>query len=266
MTVAATSGAAPQDGGSAARNRRKEAGEPADRPPTVKRDRVRRHLLKVIENAGPGTGLASERELAAELGVSRPTVRAAIDELTRTGLLVRQRGRGTFTSPQKVTQELATGLAVPPAEGHWTSRVVAFAVSPAPRSLAGELELEPGAPVLRVTRVRHVDDEPIAIEHLALPAALVPGLRPADLETGNFYRLLRERFGIAVADAVQTIEPAVTNPDQADLLEIAVYAPILHIERLTRDDEGRIVELTRSAYRGDRYRITSKLRFDAESG
>ncbi|MEU4520626.1 GntR family transcriptional regulator [Amycolatopsis sp. NPDC024027] len=261
-----TSGAPPQAGGSATRNPRNEAGEPADRPPTVKRDRVRRHLLKVIENAGPGTGLASERDLAAELGVSRPTVRAAIDELTRTGLLVRQRGRGTFTSPHKVTQELATGLAVPPAEGHWTSRVVAFAVSPAPRSLAGELELEPGTPVLRVTRVRYVDDEPIAIEGLALPASLVPGLRPADLEAGNFYRLLRERFGIAVQDAVQTIEPAVTDPGQAELLEIAVYAPILHIERLTRDTTGRIVELTRSVYRGDRYRITSNLRFDAESG
>jgi GntR family transcriptional regulator len=240
--------------------------EPADRPPTVKRDRVRRHLLKVIENAGPGTGLASERDLATELGVSRPTVRAAIDELTRTGLLVRQRGRGTFTSPQKVTQELATVLAVPPAEGHWTSRVVAFGSAPASRSLAADLEREPGTPVLRVTRVRHVDDEPIAIEQLALPASLVPGLSPADLETGNFYRLLRERFGIAVQDAVQTIEPAVTNPEQAELLEIAVYAPILHIERQTRDTTGRVVELTRSVYRGDRYRITSKLRFDAESG
>ena len=93
-----------------------------------------------------------------------------------------------------------------------------------------------------------------------------PGLAPADLETGNFYRLLRERFGITVRDAAQTIEPAVTNPGQAELLEIAVYAPVLHIERLTRDTTGRIVELTRSVYCGDRYRITSKLRFDAESG
>jgi len=240
-----------------------------DRTPTVKRDRVRRHLLSVIENAGPGTGLASERDLAQELGVSRPTVRAAIEELTRTGLLVRQRGRGTFTSPHKVTQELAgttAGLAVPPAEGHWTSRVVAFTTTPASPPRAARLEIEPGSPVLRVTRVRDVDDEPIAIERLELPADLVPGLAQADMESGNFYQLLRERFGITVLDAVQTMEPAVTNPEQAELLDVPVYAPILQVERITRDTGGRIVELTRSVYRGDRYRITSKLRFDANSG
>jgi GntR family transcriptional regulator len=240
-----------------------------DRPPTAKRDRVRRHLLNVIEKAGPGTGLASERDLAQELGVSRPTVRAAIDELTRTGLLVRQRGRGTFTSPHKVTQELAgtaAGLGVPPAEGHWTSGVVGFTTAPASPPRAARLEIATGAPVLRVTRVRYVDDEPIAIERLDLPAELVPGLAPADMEAGNFYRLLRERFGITVAEAEQTMEPAVTNPEQAELLDVPVYAPILQVERVTRDTGGRIVELTRSVYRGDRYRITSKLRFDADSG
>lgn len=244
------------------------AEEPKDRSATVKRDRVRRHLLAVIENAGPGTGLASERDLAIELGVSRPTVRAAIDELTRTGLLVRQRGRGTFTSPHKITQELAstTEHALPPAEGHWTSHVVSFATVSASPPRASRLELAPGAPILRVTRVRYVDDEPIAIEKLELPASLVPGLTPADMETGNFYQLLRERFGITVLDAVQTMEPAVTNPEQAELLDVAVYAPILQVERLTRDTHGRIVELTHSVYRGDRYRITSKLRFDSASG
>ncbi|GAB3896985.1 GntR family transcriptional regulator [Kibdelosporangium lantanae] len=237
-----------------------------DRSPTVKRDRVRRHLLTVIANADPGTGLASERDLAAELGVSRPTVRAAIDDLTRTGLLVRQRGRGTFTSPQKVTQELTTATAVPPAEGHWTSEVVAFTTTPATPTRAARLELEPGAPVLHVTRVRYVDDEPIAIERIALPADLVPDLVPTDMESGNLYQLLRKRYGITVSDAVQTMEPAVTNPEQAELLDVPVYAPILQIERLTRDTTGRLVELTNSVYRGDRYRLTTHLRFDDQSG
>ncbi|WP_345364838.1 GntR family transcriptional regulator, partial [Actinoallomurus liliacearum] len=101
-------------------------------PSTPKRDRVRRHILDFVEKAGPGTSLPSERDLAQELGVSRPTIRAAIDELVRSGHLVRRHGRGTFTSPQKITQELSgsTGLAVPPAEGTWISRVVAFVVAP----------------------------------------------------------------------------------------------------------------------------------------
>ncbi|MCO6006931.1 GntR family transcriptional regulator [Actinoallomurus purpureus] len=237
-------------------------------PSTPKRDRVRRHILDVIEKAGPGTSLASERDLANELGVSRPTIRAAIDELVRSGLLVRQHGRGTFTSPQKITQELpgSTGLAVPPAEGTWISRVVAFTIAPAGWSRASRLSVEPDDEVLRVTRVRLVDGEPIAIERLELPAVLVPGLAPQDMETGNFYQLLRERYGINVTEAVQTLEPSVTNPEQADLLDVTPYFPIMCVERTTQDDTGRTIEYVQSAYRGDRYRITTKLHFDHTSG
>src|SRR5579875_2710630 len=107
----------------------------ARQPAKVKRDRVRRHLLDVIERSGPGTPLPPERDLAVELGVSRPTLRAAVDELTRIGLLVRQHGRGTFTNARKVSQELtgtsSNAFAVPPAEGMWTSRVLAFDTGPA---------------------------------------------------------------------------------------------------------------------------------------
>jgi GntR family transcriptional regulator len=240
------------------------------RPGTAKRDRVRRHILDVIEGAGPGTGLASERELALHLGVSRPTVRAAIEELARSGLLVRRHGRGTFTSPHKITQQLShstvSGLGVPPAEGDWTSHVVSFATAPAGRTRGARLDLDPDAPVLCVTRVRLVEDEPIAVEHLELPADLVPGLRPEDMEAGNFYRLLRERYGIQVAEAAQTLEPSVTNPEQADLLDVPAYFPIMCVERTTQDTTGRTIEHARSVYRGDRYRITSKLHFDHTSG
>ena len=244
--------------------------EPSVRkPPTVKRDLVRRHLMQVIGRSGPGTSLAPERDLATQLGVSRPTVRAAVEELVRGGLLVRRHGKGTFTSPHKVTQEMsgsADGLAVPPAEGDWTSRVVRFATAPAGPGRAARLGLGADAPVLRITRVRDVDGAPMSIEWLELPADLVPGLLPEDMEGGNFYRLLRERFQVVVSDAVQTLEPAVTNPEQAELLDVPVYAPVLQVERTTRDTTGRIVEFTRAVYRGDRYRITSRLRFDDTSG
>jgi GntR family transcriptional regulator len=71
---------------------------------------------------------------------------------------------------------------------------------------------------------------------------------------------------VSVREAVQSIEPSFTNPDQAELLDVPVYTPLLQIERTTRDTTGRIVEATRSVYRGDRYRITSSLRFDDSSG
>ncbi|PYC88512.1 GntR family transcriptional regulator [Streptomyces tateyamensis] len=243
--------------------------KPAPRA-TAKRDLVRAHLIDVIERSGPGTSLTAERDLAAELGVSRPTIRAAVEDLIRSGLLVRQHGRGTFTAPHKVTQEMTgtttNALAVPPAEGDWTSHVVSFATAPAGHARAARLGVEPDDGVLRVVRLRFVDGEAMSIERLELPAHLVDGLTAVDMEQGNFYHLLRERFRVTVHDAVQTVEPTVATPEQADLLDCPVYAPLLQITRVTRDTTGRTVEHAQAVYRGDRYRITSKLRFDASSG
>lgn len=242
----------------------------ARQPASVKRDRVRQHLLDVIERSGPGTPLPPERDLAVELGVSRPTLRAAVAELTRIGLLVRQHGRGTFTNAPKVSQELSgtssNAFAVPPAEGTWTSRVLAFDLGPAGAPRASRLSVSPAEPVLRVRRLRLVDGEPMAIERIDLPGALVPGLAAEDMESGNFYQLLRSRYEIVVSDAVQTIEPSVTDAEEAELLGVPTFAPVLLFERTTRDVAGRVVEFAHSVYRGDRYRITSKLRFDNSSG
>lgn len=236
----------------------------------MKRDQVREAVLDLIEGFGPGQALPAERDLAVRFGVSRPTVRAALDELTRTGVLVRQHGRGNFTSPRKVTQELSpasmTDFHVPPAGGDWSSRVVGFDVAPAGVRLGHTLMVSPSADVLTVTRVRVVADAPMALERIQVPHRLVPGLRPADMRSGSFYRLLRRRYRIAVTDAVQIVEPTVTDAAEAGLLGVPRYAPALAFLRTARDDTGRVVEFTRSIYRGDRYRITSHLRFDADSG
>jgi GntR family transcriptional regulator len=236
----------------------------------MKRDRVRRHLLDLIDQHHPGTPLPSERDLSAELGVSRPTLRTVIEELTQAGLLVRQHGRGTFTSPQKVTQQLSGttthALSVPPAEGTWLSQVLEFEAAPAGAQMGSKLQISPAEPVLRIKRLRLVDDAPIAIERLHLPHVLVPDLTPADMEAGNFYQLLRMRYEIAVTDAIQTIESTGTDQTEAQLLQVPLHAPALLFERTTRDSTGRTIEYVTSIYRGDRYRVTSTLTFDNTSG
>ncbi|MFC6081814.1 GntR family transcriptional regulator [Sphaerisporangium aureirubrum] len=236
----------------------------------LKRDRVRDFLLDFIADKRAGEAIPSERDLCKELGVSRPTLRAAIEDLVRSGLLVREHGRGTFTGPQRVTQALSAtaggSFYAPPAEGHWLSRVLEFGPVPAGPQLATRLQLSPADPVLRVVRLRIVDDEPMAIERIQLPHTLVEGLLPADMESGSFYRLLRERFGVDVRSAVQTMEATVTDETEAELLHVPQHFPALGVERTTRDATGRIVEFVRSIYRGDRYRVTSELYFDADSG
>jgi GntR family transcriptional regulator len=238
-------------------------------PTGLKRDRVRDFLLDLIADKEPGSAIPSERDLCRELGVSRPTLRAAIDGLVHRGILIREHGRGTFTGPRKVTQVLAAGSSsfhAPAAEGHWLSRILEFDSAPATARLAHRLQVSPADPVLRVVRLRTVDDEPIAIERIHLPHALVAGLGPDDMESGNFYQFLRTRFGVDVRSATQSIEPTVTDEIEAELLNVPQHAPALLIERTSRDSGGRIVEFTRSIYRGDRYRITSELHFDTSSG
>ncbi|GAA3196380.1 GntR family transcriptional regulator [Actinocorallia longicatena] len=236
----------------------------------LKRDRVRDYLLDLIEQFGPGTPLPAERDLAQELGVSRPTLRAAIEDLTQAGLLVRQHGRGTFTSPNKVNQQLSgtssNAFAVPPAEGNWISKVLEFETFPAGAPMGAKLQLSPSEPVLRIVRLRSVDDEPISIERIHVPYNLVRELVPGDMEEGNFYQLLRTNFDVTVSDAVQTVEPTVTDAEESALLHVPLHAPALLVERTTKDTTGRTCEFTRSIYRGDRYRVTSHLKFDTTSG
>ena len=98
----------------------------------------------------------------------------------------------------------------------------------------------------------------MAIEHLHLPADLVPSLSPGALESGDLYELLAAN-GVRVHEAVQAIEPTVVSDREARVLAVPTLSPALRFERLTTDDSGRPVEYVHSLYRGDRYRIVSRI-------
>ncbi|MFI6323445.1 GntR family transcriptional regulator [Nonomuraea sp. NPDC050556] len=229
-----------------------------------KRDQIREHLIALIEARAVGQAIPSERQLAAELEVSRPTLRAVVDDLVRDGWLVREHGRGVFVGTPKIAQQLVTGpvpglAAYPAAPGKWTSRVLDHSVVPAGTAIGSRLRVEAGTPVLRIARQRLVDDEPMALETIHVPNTLVPGLTREDVEAGSFYALLRERYDVVPTEADQIHEATIADPVQASLLGIGAGFPVLSLERVTRDQHGALFEYTRAIYRGDRYRLTSKL-------
>ncbi|MEV4638359.1 GntR family transcriptional regulator [Actinoplanes sp. NPDC049548] len=232
----------------------------------MRRAEVRERLLELIDSVAPGDALPSERDLSGELGASRPTVRAAIEELAREGLLVRRHGRGTFTNPHKISQDVPATANLPPAEGEWASEVLEFEVVPADARLGRRLGLSPGEDVVRALRRRLVDGEPMALEEIRIPRAVAPKLTSDDFADGTLYRHLRERHGVVPAEAVQTTEPTVTDATESRLLAVPLHSPALLFERTTTDARGRLIEFARSVYRGDRYRLTQHLRLGPDSG
>jgi len=225
-------------------------------------DAVRRGAIR------PGEALPSERDLAARMEMSRVTVRKAVQHLVREGLLVQRHGSGTYVAapPDRVEQSLSQltsftedmarrGMVV---HARWLARGL-YAPSPE-ETLA--LGLGADASVARVARLRLTGDTPLAIERAALSAELLPD--PEAVGASLYAHL--ERRGHRPVRAVQRLRAASLGADDAALLEVAPGAASLHIERISYLASGRVVEFTRSIYRGDTYDFVAELRLGEARG
>src|SRR3954469_271145 len=149
----------------------------------TKQSVARQQVLELIERLGVGTAIPSERQPRADLGVSRLTVRAALDDLAREGYLVRRRGSGTYVQQPKISQELTmTSFSEDMRRRGMAPSSTTLSLT---RELAGSrlgrfLNVSPGDEIVVVKRLRLADGETMAIETLHLPATLVPGLQPSD--------------------------------------------------------------------------------------
>src|SRR5205814_9930195 len=139
------------------------------------------------------------------------------------------------------------------------SRTVELVVTSTGARMARRLQVSPEARLVRVKRLRLADNEPMAMEVLHIPEALVPGLSKADLEDHSFYELLEERYGIVIVPGTQSIEPTVTSEEESEVLGVPLHMPAFLFERTTASESGRVVEFVRSFYRGDRYRLVAYL-------
>jgi GntR family transcriptional regulator len=235
----------------------------------TKQSQTKGQVLDLIERLGVGDAIPSERQLSADLGVSRLTVRAALDDLVREGYLVRKRGSGTFVSEPKIAQELTMTSFTEDMRRRGLSpgsRTLSLEIVPAGARLGRFLHVSPSEPIMVAKRLRLADRETMAIETLHVREALVPGLTAADLERGSFYQLLSERYGVVIGGGIQTIEPTVTNEEESTALGVPLHSPAFLFERFSRDENGATVEFVRSIYRGDRYRLVTDLSSRGEPG
>lgn len=230
-------------------------------PERGKRHEIAAAIAEMTNGMSPGTAIPSERDLATRFGVSRMTLRNAIDDLVRDGYLVRRQGAGTYVARPKVAKQIhltsftedmrSRGLVA-------STRVLSVVRKRAGAKIGARLNLSPSEVVVTVGRLRLADGEPMAIEWLSVPDRMLPGLVRADFES-SFYRVLEERFGIVVDGGSQTLEPTVTDEEESELLGVPLQSPALFVERVTWTADGTPVEYTRTMYRGDRYRFSVEL-------
>ncbi|MFB9886971.1 GntR family transcriptional regulator [Balneatrix alpica] len=222
---------------------------------------LQQRLREAVESGllQPGTALPAERELATGLGVSRVTVRRAIDDLVEEGLLTQRQGAGTFVSERveqplnylKSFTEIMRERGRSPAS-RWIDRSLSLANEEELRML----RLPVGSEVVRLYRLRLADDKPMGLELASVPAAVIDN--PFSLQ-GSLYEALAAA-GQRPVRALQRIRAINIDKARAGYLQIPVESAVLYIERLGLSAEGVPVEFTRSYFPGDAYDFVAEIR------
>jgi GntR family transcriptional regulator len=211
----------------------------------------------------PGSRLPAERSLATQFGVSRVTLRNALNRLADEGQLESVLGSGWFVRPQVVGEppsvlqtfsEMARARGLRP-----TSHVVTQRVRAATLVEADQLRTAPAAEVLEIVRLRGMDGTVICLDSSVLPVSLAAGLVDADLEDESLYEQLEARCGIRIDRSSYSLQADVADRRLAGQLGVEVGWPVLVGHETGYDESGRPVLLGLSQYRGDSYRFHADL-------
>ncbi|MFJ8149522.1 GntR family transcriptional regulator [Streptomyces sp. NPDC096094] len=208
----------------------------------------------------PGNLLGNEVDLSVRLGLSRPTVRQAIQSLVDKGLLVRRRGVGTQVVHSQVKRPLELSSLYDDLEAAGqgpTTRVVRNEGVPAPADVAAALGIAEGGEVTVLDRLRLTHGQPVALLRNYLPATLLD-LDDARLESTGLYRMMRAS-GITLHSARQTVGARSATRTEADRLDEREGAALLTMQRTAYDDTGRPVEYGTHLYRASRYAFDFQL-------
>ena len=210
---------------------------------------------------GPGDLIPSESELGNSFGVSRTVVRQALNEMTYEGLVVRQKGKGTFVARAKISsRSLVQSL-----EGFYgemaergvpvMTQVLEQTLEPADPNVAANLELESMSPVVKLVRLRFVEEEPIVLVESYLPYEMCRDVIKADLEQGSLYAFLEEECGITIGRGWRRIEAITADEEAAARLAVEVGSPLIRLKSVSYTPEGTPLEYFDALFRGDRSRF-----------
>jgi GntR family transcriptional regulator len=225
-------------------------------PPAPKYHWLRELIREEYASWDPGTPIPSEAELCQTHGVSRTTVRKAIDDLVNEGLLYRIQGKGTFASATRVRERfvqftagfyddmLARGIPL-------RTEVLEQGAVPAGEDVAARLQLALGEQAVKIRRLRFVNNIPVVLSDSYVPERLFPGIERESLVDVSLYGTLREKYGSQLARGTRFVTVSACTDEQARVLKTVTGAPLLVISGVMYDSVGRAVEAGTAWLRGD---------------
>lgn len=230
---------------------------------------VMESVLEKIESGelNPNDQLPSESELCEIYSVGRNTVRRALSELNNEGILRTIPGLGTFVEDSRLTKTAEYLFGFTQEMGKHdkkiTSQVVEAQIINADPYLTRRLQLQLGAEVVYISRVREMDGAPVAIERAYLPHALCPGILKFDFSTQSLYETLSGEYNMRPHHAEQEIEASLATPEVARLLNLTPPAVVLVFHRETHLYSGEVIEYVDSELRADCFRFYANLRLQS---
>jgi GntR family transcriptional regulator len=211
----------------------------------------------------PGSRLPNEEELVKRYAVSRTTIRQTIQNLIRRGLVEIKRGKGTFVLGPKITQELTqlSGFVedMQSLGRQASARLLSKETVPASESVARQLAITPGTPLIRIQRVRLADGSPLSFDETFLPRELGERVLENDLETEPIFSLLEQKYHTPLLEAEYRLEAVAADTTIARALAIPVGSPVFLIERTSYTTGHHPVDYEKLYYRGDQIRFVTRL-------
>ena len=231
----------------------------------TKYERIANDMKQKIESGvyKPNDQLPFEAEMCDSYGVSRITVKKAMDLLVNQGLVVKRRGAGTFvknitlmTDPEHPysTSNQFSGFAHTEGLTHVSSMVHDFEVFPASKEVASRLKIDEGDFVYYIERTRCSEGEPYVVEYTYMPIEVIPGVKREVLEN-SIYEYISKDLGLKIKSAHRTVRATLPTKKEEEYLKIDHCFPILEVEQVAFLDDGRIFEYSKSRHRGDRFEL-----------
>ncbi len=214
-----------------------------------------------------GDALPTESELCEKFSISRSTVRHAVGELEKEGLIIRRRGKGTFISEPKIKRNMEDvysfskemrSLGLKP-----SSKILSFETITAKMDIMKNLGIKHSdQKVFKIVRIRLANGEPMLLETAYIPVYVIPNLTKEMILNESLYMIIKETAGIVPYEAQESYESIILEKDVACLLKCKQYSSGFYIERRTKTSSGEVYEFTQSLMRGDRTKFVITLRND----